>query len=50
MHEYVIGEADLLVESFATLVAHVGPHATVRKAETITQLFSAHFCKLLVVN
>ena len=30
----MVGEADLLVEPFATLVAGVGPHAAVGEAKT----------------
>ncbi len=30
----MVGETDLLVESFATLVAGVRPHTTVGEAET----------------
>ncbi len=54
MHEDVVGEADLLVESLPALVAGVGPHAAVGEAETadrlnlssvcITQLFQTGCC------
>ena len=34
VHEDMVGQAHLLVEAFATLLARMGPHAAVGEAET----------------